>query len=125
MQGLPANTTPSLCCQNKELTEAYNSKTLLDLNLHTGFSLSVGPVPSSLGLQAAQRCVCCACPGKSSPAARPGCGLAMLGQPTSLRPLLRPPLQGYDLSEEPDYWPPVIETPEGRRIVTGEQELQA
>ncbi|KAI7844793.1 hypothetical protein COHA_001673 [Chlorella ohadii] len=55
--------------QNKELTAADDSKTLLELNLHTGFSLS-----------------------------------------------------GYDLSVEPDFWPPVIETPEGRRIVTGQQD---
>ncbi|KAL4428218.1 hypothetical protein ABPG75_002307 [Micractinium tetrahymenae] len=58
--------------QDKELTEAYDSKTLLDLSLHTGFSLS-----------------------------------------------------GYDLTEEPDYWPPVVETPEGRRVITGEQALKA
>ena len=27
-------------------------------------------------------------------------------------------LQGYDLTEEPDFWPPVVDTPQGRRIVT-------
>ncbi|KAI3428657.1 hypothetical protein D9Q98_007480 [Chlorella vulgaris] len=51
--------------QGKELTDAYDSRTLLDLNLHTGFSL-----------------------------------------------------QGYDLTVEPDYWPAVEDTPEGRRITT-------
>lgn len=30
--------------------------------------------------------------------------------------------QGYDLSVEPDFWPPVVDTPEGRRIVTGQQD---
>ncbi|EFN55313.1 hypothetical protein CHLNCDRAFT_134282 [Chlorella variabilis] len=54
--------------QGKELTAAYDGRTLLDMNLHTGFSL-----------------------------------------------------QGYDLTEEPDFWPAVIDTPEGRRISTWPQ----
>ncbi|WZN63528.1 ubiquitin-like domain-containing protein [Chloropicon roscoffensis] len=49
----------------KELTSEYDGKTLLDLNLHTGFSLT-----------------------------------------------------GYDLTEEPHYWPPVTKTPEGLKMVT-------
>lgn len=32
-------------------------------------------------------------------------------------PLLPSPLQGYDLTVEPDFWPPVEDTPEGRRII--------
>jgi hypothetical protein len=48
----------------RELTPAYDAKTLLEMNLHTGFSL-----------------------------------------------------HGYDLSEEPDYWPPVRETPAGLEVV--------
>ncbi|PSC70859.1 ubiquitin [Micractinium conductrix] len=54
--------------QGKELTPAFDKKTLLELNLHTGFSLT-----------------------------------------------------GYDLTEEPDFWPPVIDTPEGRRIAGVEE----
>lgn len=46
--------------QNKELTNAFDDKTMLDMNIHTGFGI-----------------------------------------------------QGYDLSEDPDYWPPAVETPEG------------
>ncbi|KAK9807044.1 hypothetical protein WJX72_011794 [[Myrmecia] bisecta] len=49
----------------KELTVAYDSKTLQDMNLHTGFSL-----------------------------------------------------MGYDLTVEPDYWPPVVQTPDGLLIST-------
>lgn len=30
-------------------------------------------------------------------------------------------MQGYDLTEEPDFWPPVIDTPEGRRIAGVEE----
>lgn len=39
-------------------------------------------------------------------------------------PATTPPFspQGYDLSVEPDFWPPVVDTPEGQRIVTGQQD---
>ena len=36
--------------------------------------------------------------------------------PTQTDPLHA--LQGYDLTEEPDFWPAVEQTPEGLRIVT-------
>mmetsp|Transcript_6813 Transcript_6813/g.16669 ORF Transcript_6813/g.16669 Transcript_6813/m.16669 type:complete len:155 (-) Transcript_6813:239-703(-) len=49
----------------KELTSEYDNKTLLDLNLHTGFSLT-----------------------------------------------------GYDLTEEPHYWPPLTKTKDGLMMVT-------
>lgn len=54
--------------QGRELTTAFDARTLLDLSIHTGFSL-----------------------------------------------------QGYDLTEEPDFWPAVEQTPEGRRITTWPQ----
>lgn len=60
--GVPVD-KQQLFWQGKELTSAFENRTLLEMNLHTGFSLS-----------------------------------------------------GYDLTDVPDYWPPVIETPEGLQI---------
>lgn len=101
--------------QGKELTAAYDAKTLLELNLHTG----------------AVRCgaVCCACrhPATSDSCRSDGEGMS-LQQSIRVHPpptLLAPAgfsLTGYDLSVEPDFWPAVVETPEGRRIVTGQAE---
>ncbi|GAB4818859.1 hypothetical protein N2152v2_005905 [Parachlorella kessleri] len=61
--GIPVE-KQQLFWQGKELTPTYDSKTLLEMNLHTGFSLN-----------------------------------------------------GYDLTETPDYWPEVEQTPEGLRVV--------
>lgn len=116
--------------QDKELTEAYDSKTLLDLNLHTGFSLSVSaaprsPVRSSLIRSDASPCPL-PCPQRMCPTARRNSSLAGRAHPSHSHPCAIPyPRQGYDLTEEPDYWPPVVETPEGRRIVSGAEALKA
>ncbi|WIA11504.1 hypothetical protein OEZ86_002476 [Tetradesmus obliquus] len=59
--GVPAE-QQQLFHHKRELTAAYDSRTLLEMNMHTGFAL-----------------------------------------------------KGYDLSEAPDYWPPVKETDEGLR----------
>ena len=50
----------------------------------------------------------CACPAPCPPPYPPA--------PLPPLDLLR--LQGYDLTEEPDFWPPVVDTPQGRRIIT-------
>ena len=54
------------------LADKYDAKTLLEMDLHTGFSL-----------------------------------------------------MAYDLTEEPDYWPPVRKTPEGLVVISGSEATAA
>ena len=56
----------------------------------------------------------------TAPAGVPDQLQCLLPPPSPLLPasLTVPHSQGYDLSEEPDFWPPVVDTPQGRRIVT-------
>lgn len=57
---------------NKELTPAYDAKTLLDLNLHTGFSVSVSRrLPNEQAEQARLRSMPVACPSLPSLAPKP------------------------------------------------------
>ncbi len=115
-------TCVQLFWQNKELTAADDSKTLLELNLHTGFSLSVSNLGCliapciSIAHRASCSCSCPACllpslplsaaatdgPALPFPAMRYCCPHMLLLQltargainPTSVLPLLSPTSAG-------------------------------
>lgn len=84
---------------NKELTPEFNTRTLLEMNLHTGFSLM----------------------GEACEV------LALTRYTLDKHPAYEEcqqhnyPATGYDLSVEPVYFPPVKKTPHGLEIMTASE----
>lgn len=112
---------------SKELTATYDTKTLLEMNLHTGFSLTPGYDLVGGSCRDDFYLACSTIAG----------GLRQLyfhsrswrpfpGQTSSVSSRAGPVLWGHVQpacwlhivqTETPDYWPPVEQTPEGLRIV--------
>lgn len=120
---------------HKELTPAFNDKTLLDMNLHTGFSLNGYDLVRACGKCARQltwlgsngcrhcprQLMLCCCPHvieADATSLHSSCLLPYIGHP--MHALLTDQFV-YAQTEEPDYWPPVKQTAEGLVMLIGGQ----